>query len=319
MIAALAIVSANWIVPWATAANLAMPIAEPLGPTMLAFGLAAMLLFTSGLARYTAPGKSVETLGTELLILTYVAVFVSLTVQLRWIDGGKLGYLPLASLVVATKCGDTSAYFTGRAFGKTKLSPLISPGKTRAGAVGAFVGAAAGSWSLVPLCDTLARQRQTGALVLGRSLWVDSGCCRFGWRSGRVADQARRRAKRLSACSLPTSSFGGLLDLLDSVIFTGPVAYLSVADFTAGRVRKVCRARFIAMTHWQLRGLCWTVVKSPRHHVARNQPADAGRIASQSCTGRSAMNGDRRAGGVSPLVSSRAFRYPTANVNGNHH
>src|SRR5258708_1183668 len=59
---------------------------------------------------------------TCALPISYVAVFVSLTVQLRWIDAGKLGYLPLSSLVVATKCGDTSAYFAGRLFGKTKLS-----------------------------------------------------------------------------------------------------------------------------------------------------------------------------------------------------
>ena len=145
--AAVAIVSANWAVPWAIPAKLGLQITGPLEPAMLAFALAAMALFVSGLSRYRAPGKSVETLGAELLILAYVSVFVSLTVQLRWIDGGNLGYLPLASLVVATKCGDTSAYFTGRAFGKTKLSPLISPGKTRAGAVGAFIGAAVGSWA----------------------------------------------------------------------------------------------------------------------------------------------------------------------------
>ncbi|HEY2251707.1 MAG TPA: phosphatidate cytidylyltransferase, partial [Planctomycetaceae bacterium] len=145
--AAVAIVSANWFVPLTIAGPAAGPPTAALGPMMLVFALAVMALFVSGLARYTAPGKSVETLGAELLILAYVAVFVSLTVQLRWIDFGQLGYLPLASLVVATKCGDTSAYFAGRLFGKTKLSPLISPGKTRAGAVGAFVGAALGSWA----------------------------------------------------------------------------------------------------------------------------------------------------------------------------
>src|SRR5258708_38680239 len=88
---ALAIVSANWFFPWATAANLLLPVGGPLEPTMLAFALAALALFASGLARYTAPGNSIETLGAELLILTYVAIFVSLTVQLRWIHGAKLG------------------------------------------------------------------------------------------------------------------------------------------------------------------------------------------------------------------------------------
>ena len=221
--AALVIVSANWIVPWTSAANLAIPVAGPLEPAMLAFALAAMALFASGLARYSAPGKSVETLGAELLILSYVAVFVSLTVQLRWIEGGRLGYLPLASLVVATKCGDTSAYFIGRLFGKTKLSPLISPGKTRAGAVGAFIGSAAGSWAWFHFAAGWLANVQPGPWYWTALYGLILGVV------GLVGDLAESLIKRDvgqkdSAPLLP--GFGGLLDLLDSVIFTGPVAYL---------------------------------------------------------------------------------------------
>jgi phosphatidate cytidylyltransferase len=221
--AVLAIVSANWFAPLTIAANPDVRIAGSLGPTMLVFALAVMALFVSGLARYTAPGKSVETLGAELLILSYVAVFVSLTVQLRWIDGGTLGFLPLSSLVVATKCGDTSAYFVGRLFGKTKLSPLISPGKTRAGAVGAFIGAAAGSWAWFHFASGPLFNARPGpwywAVLYGLILGV----------VGLVGDLAESLIKRDvgqkdSAPLLP--GFGGLLDLLDSVIFAGPMAYL---------------------------------------------------------------------------------------------
>ena len=220
---ALAIVSANWIAPLTIAAGPELPIAGRLGPTMFVFALAVMALFASGLVRYSAPGKAVETLGAELLILSYVAVFVSLTVQLRWIEGGKLGYLPLASLVVATKCGDTAAFFTGRWFGKTKLSPLISPGKTRAGAVGAFLGAAAGSWAWINWGTGWLTHAQPGpwywAVFYGIVLGV----------VGLVGDLAESLIKRDvgqkdSAPLLP--GFGGLLDLLDSILFTGPVAYL---------------------------------------------------------------------------------------------
>ena len=190
---------------------------------MLAFALAVMALFVAGLARYSAPGKTVETLGADLLILSYVAVFVSLTVQLRWVGNGSLGYLPLASLVIATKCGDTSAYFAGRLLGKTKLSPLISPGKTWAGAVGAFVGAAAGSWAWFHFVTGWLANAEPGpwywAVLYGLILGI----------VGLVGDLAESLIKRDvgqkdSAPLLP--GFGGLLDLLDSVIFTGPVAYL---------------------------------------------------------------------------------------------
>ncbi len=222
VVAAVAIVSANWFVPLTLAGNPAGPIAGSLGAPMLVFSLAAMALFVSGLARYRAPGKSVEILGAELLILAYVAVFVSLTVQLRWIDGGKLGYLPLASLVVATKCGDTSAYFAGRAFGKTKLSPLISPGKTWAGAVGAFIGAAAGSWAWIHFATGWLTDAKPGPWYWAALYGIVLGVV------GLVGDLAESLIKRDvgqkdSAPLLP--GFGGLLDLLDSVILTGPVAY----------------------------------------------------------------------------------------------
>ncbi len=182
-----------------------------------------MALFVGGMARYRVPGKTIENLGAEFVTLTYVALFVSLTVQLRWVDANKLGYLPLASLVVATKCGDICAYFAGHLFGKTKLSPLISPGKTWAGAFGAFLGAAAGSWAFLTWGTGYLTNAQPGpwywAVLYGLVLGV----------VGLVGDLAESLLKRDlgakdSAPLLP--GFGGLLDLLDSVIFTGPVAYL---------------------------------------------------------------------------------------------
>jgi phosphatidate cytidylyltransferase len=217
-----AVVASNWlwlILPQTPAAPAAF-IAR-LGPVMLVYSLAVVGLFVSGLARYTAPGKTVETLGSELLVLTYVGVFVSLTVQLRWANGA--GYLPLSSLIVATKCGDTAAYFTGRLLGKTKLCPLISPGKTRAGAWGAVVGAAVGSVGWFKLAGPGLFGAQPEAWY-----WIALYGLILGL-TGLIGDLAESLIKRDvgqkdSAPLLP--GFGGLLDLLDSILFAGPVAYL---------------------------------------------------------------------------------------------
>ncbi len=221
--AALAVVSSNWIVALAGPGAGVETFAGRLGPTMLVYALAVMALFLSGMARYHAPGKTIETLGAELVALTYVAVFVSLTVQLRWAGPAPFGYVPLASLIVATKCGDTCAYFAGHAFGRTKLSPLISPRKTRAGAVGAFIGSAAGSWAWLFWGTKYFTSAQPGpwywAVCYGLVLGV----------VGLIGDLAESLLKRdvgaKDAAPL-FPGFGGLLDLLDSVIFTGPVAYL---------------------------------------------------------------------------------------------
>jgi phosphatidate cytidylyltransferase len=220
----LAVIASNWI--WLALPDYPAPapaMVSRLGSVMLVYSLSVAALLVSGLIRYTAPGKTVETLGSELLVLSYVGVFVSLAVQLRWIDSVNFGYLPLASLVVITKCGDTAAYFTGRLFGKTKLIPLISPGKTRAGAVGALVGASLGS---------LAWFWWGGRGVFGVEPGPWYAVALYGFTLGLIGligDLAESLIKRDvgqkdSAPLLP--GFGGLLDLLDSIIFTGPIAYL---------------------------------------------------------------------------------------------
>ncbi len=53
----------------------------------------------------------------------------------------------LASLVIVAKMGDTGAYFVGRAIGRHKMSPVLSPKKTIEGAVGALVFSLAASWA----------------------------------------------------------------------------------------------------------------------------------------------------------------------------
>ena len=218
----LMIVGANWLTAVPVFPALNAQGAGRLGFPMLAYALACLALFLRGLARYRSPGKNIDVLGAEFLIVTYVAVFLSPAVQLRFFDL-SLGYVPFASLIVAVKCGDTFAYFSGRWFGKTKLAPLVSPGKTRAGAVGALIGAALGSWAWL----TWGTQWLTNAAP-GPWFWL----LLYGLIVGLVGllgDLAESLLKRDvevkdSAPLLP--GFGGLLDILDSIIFAGRVAYL---------------------------------------------------------------------------------------------
>lgn len=219
----LLVIAANWV--WlfpGEASRVTGSSIGRLGPPMLVYALAVMVLLGDALARFREPGGNLERLGAQVLGLSYLGVFLSATVQLRWVAGPDLCYLPLASVVVVTKCGDTAAYFTGRALGGKKLSPLISPGKTWAGFWGALAGASLGGW----LCLTV---------VPG---WLGAAAADWPWSIGYgvvigalgvVGDLAESLIKRDvgrkdSAPLLP--GFGGLLDLLDSVIFTGPAAYL---------------------------------------------------------------------------------------------
>lgn len=216
------VVSANWVCPLLAPIGSNTNPGSLLGPPMLAFALALMILFAGALVRYRGPGNNLENLACEALMLAYVGIFLSFTAQLRWV-APKLVYVPLASLVVAVKCGDTCAYFTGRALGRRKLSPLISPGKTWEGALGALAGAALGSW----LWLTFGLRWLTDVSP-GPWYWSVLYGAVLG-AVGIVGDLAESLIKRDvrqkdSAPLLP--GFGGLLDLLDSVTFTAPVAYL---------------------------------------------------------------------------------------------
>jgi phosphatidate cytidylyltransferase len=182
--------------------------------------LLAILL--NGCLEYRAPGRSVEKLGCELLIVSYVGLLTAVTAQLRWIEGGRAGYLALGSLLIAVKVGDTGAYTLGRLFGQRKMVPLLSPGKTWMGGLGALLFGALGAWGWLHFATPAFNPAWNPppphwALLYGLVLGA----------VGLVGDLAesliKRDVGRKDAAAL-FPGFGGLLDLLDSILYAGPVA-----------------------------------------------------------------------------------------------
>lgn len=190
----------------------------------LTYALAVLLLLLGGAIRYREPGRSMESLGAELLIVSYIGVLLAVTAQLRWVAGAEAGYLVLGSLVIAAKCGDIGAYTLGRLFGKRKLIPRLSPGKTWMGAWGAVLGAGAGAWAWLHFATpqfNVDWQPPPALAAIGYGVIIGV--------VGLVGDLCESLMKRDvgrkdSAQLLP--GFGGLLDLLDSVLYAGPVAYV---------------------------------------------------------------------------------------------
>ncbi|SFI91370.1 phosphatidate cytidylyltransferase [Planctomicrobium piriforme] len=195
-----------------------------LTPLALALCFSVMLLCAVEARRFQAPGHSWENLGTETFIVCYIGLLLAMTAQLRWVAGEQAGYLVIGSLVLCTKGADVGAYFAGKRFGKRKLAPVLSPGKTWEGVVGAVLGAA--------LCGWLWLTFAPGWFV------PDAKACPWYYAllyggvislAGMVGDLCESLLKRDvgrkdSAALLP--GFGGLLDLLDSVLYAGPVALL---------------------------------------------------------------------------------------------
>jgi phosphatidate cytidylyltransferase len=191
---------------------------------LLALGFAMITLVLLGVeaASFRQPGRTVERLGANLLITTYAGVLLAVTAQLRWAAGAQAGYLLLGSLIIPAKMGDIGAYTLGRLFGKRKMAPRLSPGKTWAGFLGALLGGALGaglwltfapplfdsSWSASPLWAAVVY-----GVVIG-----------FVGLAGDLCESLIKRdvGRKDSAPLMP--GFGGLLDLLDSVLYAGPAA-----------------------------------------------------------------------------------------------
>lgn len=218
----LGVIAAAWIPHWTTLDDSSAMVSSHF--TLVAYVISVLLLFFHAAIRYREPGKNLETLAAEVLIVSYIGLLLSMTAQLRWIAGDQAGYLVIGSLIVAAKCGDSCAYFLGRLWGKKKMAPRLSPGKTWMGAWGALLGSGLGGWAWL----------QFATPHFGES-WTP---CAWYWSAlygmiigvtGLIGDLCeslikRDTGKKDSSPLMP--GFGGLLDLLDSILYAGPVAYV---------------------------------------------------------------------------------------------
>ena len=132
--------------------------------------------------------------------------------------GAVLVFYPIA----LTWISDSGAYFVGRALGRKKLMPTVSPGKTVAGAVGAIVFTVVGAWAynsfvLQPVAQ-LALAPWT-ALIFGAVISVVG-------QVGDLVESLFKREAGVKDSSTFFSAHGGVLDRLDSLYFAIPVAYL---------------------------------------------------------------------------------------------
>lgn len=186
----------------------------------LTFSFLALLTFEA--TRFQEPGRSMESLGGNLLTVFYSGGLIAVTAQMRWFPNPQLGYFSIASMIICVKCGDTFAYGFGRLWGKRKLAPILSPGKTRMGLFGAIFGSILGGW----LWITFAGQLFVVTITPGSLLNIIAYSMVIGL-IGLVGDLCESLIKRDvqkkdSAILMP--GFGGLLDLLDSPLFAGPFA-----------------------------------------------------------------------------------------------
>jgi len=207
-----------------------------------AVALAVIGLCSIEIARYRPGGGALERLAAGSFAVVFVGLPLAFIVGLRllvpqyagpvaaadwweWYSGGWYSrgagrMLPLVSLVAVVKAGDIAAYLVGSACGRHPLTPALSPGKTWEGAAASLAGSLAAAWIVLEWCRA---GWQTGP-------W--GGWLAFGLLVGLAAilgDLAESLVKR--ECGAKDSGrtlggLGGVLDLIDSFVFSAPVAWL---------------------------------------------------------------------------------------------
>lgn len=112
---------------------------------------------------------------------------------------------------------DTGGYFTGRAFGKRRLAPRISPGKTVEGAAGGILGSIAGA--------LLAHFWYLPALSLGGALALGVVAGALG-QVGDLGISLIKRSRRIKDSGWIIPGHGGMLDRIDALLFTSAMAWV---------------------------------------------------------------------------------------------
>lgn len=131
---------------------------------------------------------------------------------------GEVGGLVAAGLVMVVKVGDIGAYATGMTIGRHKLIPWLSPGKTIEGGLGAlFWGGVAGG-----LLAWGTGMTSPSAGVAGGILLATSGAI------GDLLESLLKRQAGVKDSGTMLPGMGGMLDVLDSPLLAGPVAWLLV-------------------------------------------------------------------------------------------
>lgn len=205
-----------------------------------ALGALTAISIVSAISLRGPDQRPLASVGTTLLGVLYVGLSLAVVPLLRDLPGQRgwvlesgdswSGLIVLALPLAATWIGDASAFFVGSALGGSKLAPTISPNKSWVGFWAALVGAGAagGLWFVV------AGSRLPGfSPGLAASVGIGTALG-LGAVTGDLAESLFKREARVKDSGALFPGHGGVLDRLDALIYTLPLAYVALALFGGG-------------------------------------------------------------------------------------
>jgi phosphatidate cytidylyltransferase len=173
--------------------------------------------FLVALARF---GKIdlISSIATTLMGIFYVGWLFSFLVKIRFFPVGDGNWFLLFVLLVS-KATDIAAYVIGSTLGKHKLIPAVSPKKTVEGALGGVLGAV-----LVGMAFYALGQKHLLPLTFYDVLFL-SFLFGFFAQLGDIIESALKRDAGVKDSGGVFPGMGGMLDLVDSLLVTGPLMY----------------------------------------------------------------------------------------------
>lgn len=178
---------------------------------ILTFAVMAVLMFN--LLRIGKKGLDMAPVGGVILGVLYIPLLMSHFILLRQTPAGVQW---IFLILVLAFSGDIAAYYVGRALGKKKLLPQVSPGKTVEGTIGLVAGSIAGC--------LVFRQLFLPALPVTHTVILGLVGSIVG-QLGDLCESALKRSAGVKDSGTLLPGHGGILDRLDCLMFITPFVY----------------------------------------------------------------------------------------------
>lgn len=195
----------------------------PLGPSAIV--ILALLVAAMSLRVPSEGGRPLSAVAVTLFGIIYTGGMLSFGIAIRYHNyavgrsaGTALVMLPL----VLTWTNDIGAYAFGRLFGRRKLIPSVSPGKTVAGAVGGTIVTVLTCWAYVHwVLHPIAELAMAPWWIIGVGLALSIAA-----QLGDLVESLLKREAGVKNSSGLLPGHGGVLDRIDSLLFVLPTAYV---------------------------------------------------------------------------------------------
>jgi len=199
------------------------PLDSPL-PVLSALGLSLLTIISFREAGSGHLDRVLPIASAGFFGLIYIAYPLTLLPQ---IEARENGPTLLIFLMLVVWTGDIAALYIGKAFGKRKLAPALSPNKTVEGAIASIAGSVLIALALNGVCELFARRGST-LLHISQPLWETlllAALVNVAAQVGDLLESAMKRGVGVKDSGTLLPGHGGILDRIDALLVAAPVLW----------------------------------------------------------------------------------------------